>query len=326
MSAYPKIAVVIASYEPGELLRRTLQTISEAKMPTSLGRILIAENGPKATGVEIVREFADKIPVEHHFFPNAKKCGALNRSLDLLEDELIIYFDDDIRVHEGTLAAYAEAARGKSNGEFYGGQCRVDCVEKPVDWIVKFLPDAAIGWAPSDQVCEIKKSGALGFNWAAFANDLRDAGGYDERCGPGTSANSDEINVQDTMLRNGVKFYYLPDAIVWHYVPPERCSPEWLLDYKRKDGKGKGIAAVDIGGSFYRKQKYGSWAKLQLCRLALLLPKPFLSRDFRFHLKIKVQRLEGKLEGIALVESGAVKAKKPITIKPSSSEYETAKS
>lgn len=309
MSAYPDIAIVIATYMPGDLLRRTLQTLTECALPPTLTRVIIAENGPIATAEEMTAAFADRLPVEHHFFPDAKKCGALNQSLALLDDAFIIYFDDDVRVHPDNLMAYADAAKGLTRGAFFGGQCKVDYVEEPEAWLKAFLPDAALGWAPAEAKCELTTSGALGFNWAAFASDIRAAGAYDERCGPGTSANSDEMNVQDEMLRQGVKAYYLPDAVVWHYVPKERCSVDWLLDYKRKDGKGKGIAAADRGGSFCVKQKYGSWAKLQLCRLALCLPKPLLPSDFRFHCRIKVQRLEGKLEGIALVESGELKAK-----------------
>lgn len=303
----PDIAVVIATYAPDDLLERTLITLSECETPENLKRVIIAENGPEEVGRAITEKFIGRLPVEHHFFPNAKKCGALNRSLDLLGDELIVYFDDDVRIEKGTLNAYAKAAEGKSRGAFYGGQCRVDYDEPPEDWIIKFLPAAAVGWAPSDEMMELEESGALGFNWAAFASDLRAAGGYDERCGPGTAANSDEMNVQNEMLRNGVKAYYLPEAIVWHYVPKERSSVEWLLDYKRKDGMGKGIAAADRGGMFCVKQKYGSWAKLQLCRILLMMPSGFITSDLRFHSQIKVQRLEGKLEGMKLVEEGLKK-------------------
>ncbi|MDQ8198913.1 glycosyltransferase family 2 protein [Pelagicoccus enzymogenes] len=307
----PDIAVVIATYAPNELLERTLETLSACEIPETLRRVIIAENGPEEVGREIAKKFVDRLPVEHHFFPNAKKCGALNKSLDLLGDELIVYFDDDVRISRGTLKAYAKAAEGMSKGAFFGGQCRVDYDEPPEDWIVKFLPAAAVGWAPADGFIEMKESGALGFNWAAFASDLRAAGGYDERCGPGTAANSDEMNIQNEMLRKGVKGYYLPEALVWHYVPRERSSVAWLLDYKRKDGMGKGIAAADEGGLFCLKQKYGSWAKLQLCRLLLMVPSGILSRDLRFHSQIKVQRLEGKLEGIRLVEGGMKKRAVP---------------
>lgn len=303
----PDIAVVIATYSPDELLERTLETLSECEVPESLKRVIVAENGPEEVGREITKKFIDRLPVEHHFFRNAKKCGALNKSLDLLDDELVVYFDDDVRVGNGTLKAYAKAAEGMDGGSFFGGQCRVDYDIAPDEWIVKFLPAAAVGWAPSNDFTEMKESGALGFNWAAFASDLRAAGGYDERCGPGTAANSDEMNIQNEMLNNGVKAYYLPEAIVWHYVPRERSSVEWLLDYKRKDGMGKGIAAADKGGMFCLRQKYGSWAKLQLCRMLLMVPSGLLARDLRFHGQIKVQRLEGKLEGIKLVEGGLKK-------------------
>lgn len=307
MESGPDMSVVIATYSPGKLLERTLETLSLCEIPETLRRVIVAENGPEEVGRKITEKFIGRLPVEHHFFRNARKCGALNRSLELLDDELVVYFDDDVRIDKGALKAYAKVAEGMVGGAFFGGQCRVDYDEAPEDWIIKFLPAAAVGWAPSDVFTEMKESGALGFNWAAFAEDLRAAGGYDERCGPGTAANSDEMNIQNEMLRNGAKAYYVPEAIVWHYVPRERSSAEWLLDYKRKDGVGKGIAAADRGGVFLLKQKYGSWAKLQLCRMLLLAPSGLISRDLRFHGQIKVQRLEGKLEGIRLVEGGLMK-------------------
>ena len=219
MKKYPDISIVIATCNPTYLFERTIATIAECSLPPTLKRIIVAENGPISLGEESVMKFKDQLPIEHHFYPNAKKCGALNLALAELDEELIIYFDDDIRVHPETLMAYAHAASGRTRGAFYGGRCCVDCESEPEPWLMRYLPAAAKGWAPSNGFSELTSSGALGFNWAAFATDLRLIGGYDERCGPGTSANSDEMNVQTKLLEKGIKGYFVPDAVVWHFVP-----------------------------------------------------------------------------------------------------------
>ncbi len=296
----PNIVVVIATCNPSSLLERTLESLSNCVLPKNLNRVIVAENGPTATAENRVKSFDSKLPIEYHFFPNAKKCGALNRVLGLLGNDFIVYFDDDVRIDPNALMAYANRVMGKVGGVYCGGRCRVDYESKPEDWLVPHLPAAAKGWAPSTELCELSKSGALGFNWGAFAEDIRAIGGYDERCGPGTKANSDEMNVQEKLLKNGIKGYFVPDAIVWHYVPIVRCSAEWLIDYKRKDGVGKGIAIAEY--DFFRLwvQRLGSWAKLYCYRIMLFAFSWSLSRSQTMFYKCKVERLVGKLEGIRL--------------------------
>ncbi|MBK1877948.1 glycosyltransferase [Pelagicoccus mobilis] len=297
MKNYPDIAIVIATCKPTGLLERTIKSLVQCVDPPTLRRIIIAENGPVSTAAELVDGYKAALPIEHHFYPNAKKCGALNRALAELDDELIVYFDDDVRIHPETLLAYAEAAKGATRGAFFGGRCKVDYEEEPEGWLGKYLPAAAKGWAPSKESSELVKPGALGFNWAAFAEDLREIGGYDERCGPGTLANADEMNVQQKLLENGVRGYYLPDAIAWHYVPPERCSEAWLLQYIRKGGAGKGIAYAEGDRKLFWKQQIGCRLKLVAYKLAL----PFAVRyRTRFHCEFKINWLEGKLEGMKL--------------------------
>lgn len=313
----PNIAVVIATCNPSKLLERTLNSLSACVFPHNLERVLLAENGPVSTAEDLVARFQEQLPIEYHFFPNARKCGALNRALAELDDQFIIYFDDDVRIHPNTLMAYAEAIHGKSGGAFYGGCCRVDRDEEPEDWLEPFLPAAAKGWAPADRFCELKSSGALGFNWAAFAGDLRKAGGYDERCGPGTAANSDEINVQRKMLKKGVKFFYVPEAMVWHYVPRERCNPEWLLEYKKKDGIGQGISIAEEGLFTRWKQYIGCWAKLASYRMVLFFARRFLKDPFLYHCRFKIHWLSGKIEGMKLGRKAGARTQAdsaPVTI------------
>ncbi len=309
MSDNPKIAIVIATCNPTKLLERTLVSLAECVAPPNLRRVIVAENGPTPTARDLVDDFQEGLPIEYHFFPNARKCGALNRALAELDDEFIIYFDDDVRIHPETLTAYAEALDGRTGGIFFGGRCRVDRVDAPEDWLDSFLPAAAKGWAPASEFCELKKSGALGFNWAAFANDLRSVGGYDERCGPGTAANSDEINVQERLLESGVKGYFVPDAVVWHYVPRERCSAEWVLEYKKKDGVGKGIAFAEAKWTTRWKQQLGCRAKLAGYQLVTFAASRWLRHRTLYHCRYKMHWLRGKLEGMRLALSAKPAAK-----------------
>ena len=97
----------------------------------------------------------------------------------------------------------------------------------------------------------------FGANWAAFSRDLIDAGGFDGRFGPGasTGATGQETHMQDLLVRNGVEPVYIHEAVVWHFVPRSRSSPEWALDREyrntiasemRQPFAGEGIAMAGI--------------------------------------------------------------------------------
>jgi hypothetical protein len=82
----------------------------------------------------------------------------------------------------------------------------------------------------------------LGFNWAAFAQDLLACGGFSATFGPGTALGTgEETFLQWKMQQRGIGARYLPEALAWHYVPPERCSPEWTLRRARGGGFNAGV-------------------------------------------------------------------------------------
>jgi hypothetical protein len=40
----------------------------------------------------------------------------------------------------------------------------------------------------------------------------------------------------------GAEQTYLPEAKVWHYVPQSRCTPEWVLSRKYREGIQVGLS------------------------------------------------------------------------------------
>jgi GT2 family glycosyltransferase len=188
------------------------------------------------------------MPVEYLYTDVANKSTSLNGVLRATGNEFLLFFDDDIRLHPDTLLAYATEVSSRVEGAFYGGPCRIDYEEEPPGWLKSFLPPSAVGWSLGDRKEPMARPLALGCNWGAFASDLRAAGGFDERRGPGTNARGQESDMQCRLLRRGVAGYYLPGALVWHFVPKERCSPEWALRRAEQAGVRDGM---DLGRKGY---------------------------------------------------------------------------
>lgn len=231
------MVIIIPTCQRGELLERTLQCLVDADLPDSVSRVMVVENGKKDEAETKAAKFADRLPIEYLYTPVGSKCAALNLALESCQGEFVVFFDDDVRIDPGCIRAYADAAAGKTGGEFYAGKCNVDYDVEPPEWLKHYLPFSAKGWSYGDKVRELNEPLALGFNWAAFADDIAKAGSFNPDIGPGRLISiGDETDLQRIMLSQGTKGVYLPAALVWHHVPADRCSTEWTLERNRRMG------------------------------------------------------------------------------------------
>ena len=224
------LVVVIPTSNRKDLLIRTLSSLSNCSFPTNYRETIVVENGSQKVAESTAKQFQEKLNLRYIYLPNGNKSHALNTVLEKIEDSLIVFFDDDVRLEPGVLQAYAEASTGKDSGEFYGGPFQVDYVKPPPEWLKDFLPKAAVGWNRGDKPRWIKKGEAfLGFNWAAFSKDIKNLNGFSINHGPGskTKAVGQETEMEGRLMDSGIRGRYVPLAMVWHYVPPERCSKKF---------------------------------------------------------------------------------------------------
>jgi GT2 family glycosyltransferase len=139
----------------------------------------------------------------------------------------------------------------------------------------------------------------MGFNWAAYLADLKAAGGFDYRKGPGAPTGSvgQETDMQRRLLRLGMRGLYLPEAVVWHYVAKSRCTPEWALAHAFRSGL---CCALDAA---YGCKLSWEWPWIDAARLtrnfAVFAATRFHTRrDSRFYGRLRLEWSAGYLEGL----------------------------
>lgn len=243
----PPIRVLIATAGSLDVLQRSLQSISECDIPASHRGLLVIENGKQRGAKDIVQEFCSSVNASYLFEPTPSKTAALNRALSTItENELIVFFDDDVRVSKDILFVYSEAARLYPNGFYFGGPTGVDYEQMPPPELKQFLPPSAIGIEFPPDLTEIQYPCCfLGFNWAAFADDLKATGGFNAKLGPGMPISAgDESFMQYALNRRGLVGRSLADAKVWHWVPRDRCSENWILSRAYPSGYTSGMFAA----------------------------------------------------------------------------------
>jgi glycosyltransferase involved in cell wall biosynthesis len=291
--------IVIPTFKRCNLLERTIVSLSRSILPSGLEAVIVAENGQQLGAKAVVTKHAQKLPLQYRFTAKPNKSHALNSILGSLKNEFVIFFDDDIRVHPHTLISYVEALKKYGKGNFFAGRCLVDYEEEPPEWLKSYLPPSAKGWDLGDVKLRLSAPDALGANWGAFATDLKAAGGFDEHRGPGTAARGQETFMQGKLMANGLAVYYLPDALVWHFVPKDRCSPEWCLERGHQIGVRDGMNLLQAAKlERIRRAFRASWKSIAI-RSLLAICNGRLNETRSFHYSYRLRRHQGLLKGLA---------------------------
>jgi glycosyltransferase involved in cell wall biosynthesis len=292
------VVIIPTSGQSLELLARTLASLDACDRPEGYRGTIVVENGSHSYAKHVVDEYKGCLSAEYIFMPRPGKNVALNEALSHVPDRtLALFADDDIRLDRYVLRSYTEAAEDRSVRMFFGGPTSVDYEVEPPSWLVTFLPLSARGWQWSGPNLNVDRPEFLGFNWAAFVEDIRAVGGFNPALGPGTNTLTtvgDETEMQQRLLTHQIKGRYVPGAKVWHYVPVARSSPEWVLDRAFRSGISKGLHWPE-GLRLFGLPPIAYWwlAKAHVRRVLAL----FANERFRFKATYCDRLNRGLLEG-----------------------------
>jgi glycosyltransferase involved in cell wall biosynthesis len=299
------IHVLIATAGRPDLLRRTLASIAECGFPSRYAGMIIVENGARRGAKDVVAEFSGEPLRARYLFSDApNKSRALNLALQQLEDaDLVVFTDDDVRVGPAWLESYDEASQGIERGYTFGGPFGVDYEKEPTAWLRTYLPPSGRGMSEGQQ-WPLTTSGLRGFvgcNWAGYVADLREAGGFNDRVGPGTLVVGQETDMQRRLQELGCTARLVPAAMVWHYVPVERCSEEWILQRAYRLGRSVGrqewnrIETAAIGTTAKAAARLRSLAVRNVLAVSYGMKSlvPVLSARSRFDARWRHERYRG---------------------------------
>ena len=271
------LAVVIPTAGRPDLLSRTLASLADCERPQQHRATIVIENGARSGAEEVVRNCPLALGARYLYCAAGNKSRALNEVLARLDewqlsgDPLLVLYDDDVRLDPHNLSAYVSAATRARKRHFFGRPLHIEYETEPAAWLKSYLPASATGWdlevAQSFREQRLYVSGA---NWAAFASDLKRAGGFNELKGPGAATGSigQETDMQDRLSELGVAGCFVPEAQAWHFVPADRCSPAWARRRAYRRGVSHGL---DLDESSAR-----------LCGLPRWMLRDWLRRYWRF--------------------------------------------
>jgi glycosyltransferase involved in cell wall biosynthesis len=255
-----KISVVIPTHNRTILLTKLLTSLKSAIIPKGIDTIYIVENGSKVSEV-IVQDFKKELSVlKYLHFAEGNKSLALNETLkEIPGDHFIVFFDDDVEVVPDIFLLYVKAIKKMGKGHYYGGPIKANYEIEPDLELIKYMPASSTQFEKPYQDVSISDNyHFLGANWGAFKASLIKVNGFNNDFGPGakSGARGQETDAQLRLFQSGLKPIYVPNALVYHWVPKHHLTKEWVMDRVQKSAMIRGVREGSIFKNMYWKMNY----------------------------------------------------------------------
>jgi hypothetical protein len=239
------------------------QSMTALKVPNQLRwEVVIVDNASEDDTAEVIASYAAVLPVLGVREPRTGLSNARNAGVRYARGRYIVWTDDDVRFHENWLFAYVQAFQAFSDAAVFGGSATPVLEEPTPAWFSESQLELRALLAhrdPSRFPLRLSVDGELpyGLNFAVRAIEQR-SHPYDPMLGvaPGRRRGGEERQVIRAILATGAQGYWVPEALVYHIIPPSRQTPQYIKTYYKAQGAADAIAK-EFGGN-----KYGTKALL----------------------------------------------------------------
>jgi glycosyltransferase involved in cell wall biosynthesis len=206
--------------------------------------LLLVDNSPDADLRALVEEFNTSARIEARYvheprlgLHNARHAGARAATGDVL-----VFTDDDAGFDPGWLAAYARCFGAHPQMAAAGGPIHPAWESPPPAWLIAFM-QADPTMFPVLSLLDLSREFQLGrdgiffgVNMAIRRDALFEAGGFNPEIFGDRWLGDGETGLNRKLWARGQLIGYVPDALVYHYVPPERMTVAYLRRRQASDG------------------------------------------------------------------------------------------
>jgi glucosyl-dolichyl phosphate glucuronosyltransferase len=233
-----KLDVIIPTYNRGELLKRTLDSLLAAHIPREAEvRVTVVDNNSKDDTRAVVESYMEKFGGRLRYLFEGKqgRSHALNAGIAATNGDLVGMIDDDEEVDAHWFTRIDRAFRD-GNVDFISGPYipRWGAAQPP--WLPKGYR-AVIGAIHEGDQVRVYGEGydgvLVGGNAVITRSMLKRVGPYSTLVGrKGTRLlGCEDDDMTHRLLAAGARGLYLPDLIIYHYVPPERLTKRYYRNW-----------------------------------------------------------------------------------------------
>jgi len=238
------VSVILCTYNRATLLDTALRSLEAMKWSSGfIWELLVVDNN-STDRTKAVVEAANgrgRLACEYLFEPRQGKSHALNTGIARARGGVLAFTDDDVTFDPGWLAAVWKVFEDPECVGMAGRIIPVWTTSRP-RWYTESGPyalmTAIVRYEFGDERRPVVRP-----PWGANMAYRRDAftryGGFDPRFGPmgQTLMRGEDVLFACQLMAAGEKLLYVPDAIVYHPVEPERLTKRYFLAYYYQNGR-----------------------------------------------------------------------------------------
>ena len=226
-------SICINTYKRPVLLKKLLDSlVTQILDPIISLEIIVVDNDPDKQAGNVVRAFKTISSIDIKYFEQPIKNISLTRNKAVSEanGEFILFIDDDEYAQPNWIINTLACLEKYNADAVFGSVLSYFDVNTP-NWIKSNLMFRR----------QIQKTGTIPA-FTRTGNCLIKAAILNTVDGPfdleyGLTGGGDSF-LFNLLSRNGAKFIYCAESIVYEYVPPERASLNWLLKRSLRTGSG----------------------------------------------------------------------------------------
>jgi O-antigen biosynthesis protein len=261
LPSYPKVSVVVCTYNGSKTLDGCLHSLSRLNYPDY--EVLLINDG----STDSVPEIAKRYPFARYYEqPNQGLSVARNVGMELATGEIIAYTDDDCFADPDWLY-FLVAKLLETGATAVGGPNLLPTKDGPVAACVSASPGTPAHVLVDDNLAEH----VPGCNMAYWADRLRAIRGFD----PVYTKAGDDVDLCWRLQAEGDQIVFAPAAMVWHH---RRATVKAYLKQQRGYGEAEGLLKRKHPEKFQGFRADLSWVGRIYTRagLGLELSKPII--------------------------------------------------
>jgi glycosyltransferase involved in cell wall biosynthesis len=238
-----RFTVAVCTWNRARLLPAVLDRLARVRYAPGDWEVVVVNNNSPDDTERVLDAFAGRLPLRRAFESKQGTSHARNAAVREARGDYVVWTDDDVLVDEGWLAAYARAVERHPSAALFGGPVRPRFEGTPPPWLSSAWQEIGPAFAARDlgaEPFELENDGELpyGANYVVRAREQR-LFPYDPALGRRLDGGTlgDETAVIRAILAAGGEGWWVPDALVEHWIPKERQTVGYLRSYYALQGK-----------------------------------------------------------------------------------------
>jgi len=242
MSSTIALSVVFSSFNGEKTLPTMLDAFCSLSPPLGGWQLIAVDNASTDSTRVILESYQDRLPMSILSEPKKGKNNALNKAIEYVEGDLVVFTDDDVVPKQDWLLQLQSCASTNGDFDIFGGDILPRWPIEPPAWMMAGLPLGMLyavtdaEWMPG----EIDVGNVWGPNMAIRKKVFDDGIRYSTDVGPDGSETymmGSEGDFTRRLGKMGMKAWFCKAAKVEHLIRPNQMTRQWVLNRFFRHGR-----------------------------------------------------------------------------------------